>query len=156
MLDFLQKNQILDMVLPLTHNLTLRKSLKIITLLYNIEYICVPDTTHFLIYKLRAWLKDFVSFIQKQYRLFQFYLSVDLFANFNATILHAKLLQSCPTLCYPMDYRVPGSSVHDIVQAGILEWLPCSPPGDLPNPGIEPQFLMSPELAGGFFTTSTT
>ena len=32
--------------------------------------------------------------------------------------------------------------------------LPCSPPGDLPNPGIEPTSLISPALAGGFFTTS--
>ena len=28
--------------------------------------------------------------------------------------------------------------------------LPCPPPGDLPEPGIEPAFLMSPALAGGF------
>ena len=34
--------------------------------------------------------------------------------------------------------------------------LPCPPPGDLPNPGIEPVSLMSPALAGGFFTTSAT
>jgi len=34
--------------------------------------------------------------------------------------------------------------------------LPCPPPGDLPNPGIEPSSLMSPALAGGFFTTNTT
>ena len=33
--------------------------------------------------------------------------------------------------------------------------LPCCPPGDLSNPGIEPTSLMSPALAGGFFTTST-
>ena len=31
--------------------------------------------------------------------------------------------------------------------------LPRPPPGDLPNPGIEPMSLMSPALAGGFFTT---
>ena len=31
-----------------------------------------------------------------------------------------------------------------------------SPPGNLPNPGIEPKSLMSPALAGGFFTTSAT
>ena len=31
--------------------------------------------------------------------------------------------------------------------------LPCPPPGDFPNPGIEPGSLMSPALAGGFFTT---
>ena len=34
--------------------------------------------------------------------------------------------------------------------------LPFPPPGDLPNPGIEPTFLMSLALAGGFFTTSAT
>ena len=34
--------------------------------------------------------------------------------------------------------------------------LPCPPPGDLPNPGIEPMSLTSPALAGRFFTTSTT
>ena len=31
--------------------------------------------------------------------------------------------------------------------------LPCPPPGDLPKLGIEPVSLMSPALAGGFFTT---
>ena len=34
--------------------------------------------------------------------------------------------------------------------------LPCSPPGDLPDPGIEPTSLESPALAGEFFTTSAT
>ena len=34
--------------------------------------------------------------------------------------------------------------------------LPYPPPGDLSNPGIEPTFLMSPALAGEFFTTSAT
>ena len=34
--------------------------------------------------------------------------------------------------------------------------LPCSPPGDLPGPGIEPESLMSPALAGRFFTSSVT
>ena len=34
--------------------------------------------------------------------------------------------------------------------------LPFPFPGDLPNPGIEPESLMSPELADGLFTTSTT
>ena len=32
----------------------------------------------------------------------------------------------------------------------------CPPPGRLPNPGIEPESLMSPALAGGFFTSSAT
>ena len=34
--------------------------------------------------------------------------------------------------------------------------LPCPPPGDLPNLGTEPASLLSPALAGGFFTTSAT
>ena len=34
--------------------------------------------------------------------------------------------------------------------------LPCLPPGDLPNPGVEPMSLMSPALVGGLFTTSVT
>ena len=34
--------------------------------------------------------------------------------------------------------------------------VPCPTPGDLPSPGIEPVFLMSPTLAGGLFTTNAT
>ena len=30
--------------------------------------------------------------------------------------------QSCPTLCSPLDYNPPDSSVHGIFQAGVLEW----------------------------------
>ena len=34
--------------------------------------------------------------------------------------------------------------------------LPCPPPGHLPDPGVKPASLMSPALAGGFFTASAT
>ena len=44
----------------------------------------------------------------------------------------------------------PGSYVHGISQARILEWVAISYSRDLPHPRIEP---MSPTLAGGFFTT---
>ena len=64
----------------------------------------------------------------------------------------AKSLQSLPTLCHPVGCSPPGSSVHGILQSG----LPCPPPGDLPNPGIKPASLMSPALAGVFFTTRVT
>ena len=37
--------------------------------------------------------------------------------------VHAKLLQSCPTLCDHMDWSPPGSSAHGILQARILEWV---------------------------------
>ena len=46
----------------------------------------------------------------------------------------------------------PGSSVHEILQARILEELPCPPPGNLSNPGTKPMSLMSLAQAGRFFT----
>ena len=54
-----------------------------------------------------------------------------------------------------MDCSPPGSSVHGILQARILEWgSPGPAPGNLPNAGTEPVSLVSPALASGFFTTS--
>ena len=46
------------------------------------------------------------------------------------------------------DCSPPGSSVHGIFQARILEWLPFPTPEDLSDPEIKP---MSPALTGGFF-----
>ena len=69
------------------------------------------------------------------------------------TICACKSLQSCPTLCNPMDCSPPGSPVHGILQAEYWNWLPYPSPGDPPNPGIEPT---SPALADGFFTTNAT
>ena len=47
-----------------------------------------------------------------------------------------KVVQSCPTLCDPMDYGPPASPVHGILQAIILKWVAYLV--DLPNPGIKP------------------
>ena len=38
----------------------------------------------------------------------------------------AKSLQSCPTLCDPMDCSLPGFSLHGILQARTLEWVAIS------------------------------
>ena len=67
-----------------------------------------------------------------------------------------KSPQWCLSLCNPMDCSPPGSSLHGILQARILEWVVISSPGDLPDPGIEPTSLISPALADRFFITSTT
>ena len=58
-----------------------------------------------------------------------------------ACVLLTESLQSCPTLCDPMNCSLLGSSVHGILQGRTLEWLHCPPPGDLPDPGIEPTSL---------------
>ena len=45
----------------------------------------------------------------------------------------------CLTLCDPMDCSLPGSSVHGILQARILEWVAMSFSRDLSDPGIKPR-----------------
>ena len=49
----------------------------------------------------------------------------------------AKSLQSCPTLCDPIDDSPPGSPVPGILQARTLEWVAIPFFRDLPNPGIK-------------------
>ena len=65
--------------------------------------------------------------------------------------VHAKLLQSCPTLCNNMDCSPRGSSVHRILLAKILDWVAISfsRGSSLPGDG-------TPALEGGFFTASIT
>ena len=65
----------------------------------------------------------------------------------------AKLLQSRPTLCDHMDCSPPGSSVHGILQARVLEWdaIPSSR-----GLTYRSNLRLSPALAGGFFTTNAT
>ena len=63
-----------------------------------------------------------------------------------------SVAKSCPTLCDPMDCSPPGSSVHGIFQARILEWVAMpssrgfSPPRDQTSISC---------IAGGFFTTES-
>ena len=66
--------------------------------------------------------------------------------------MQAKLLQSCLTLCDPMDYSPPSSFVHGD-SPGKNTGVGCHAllQQDLPDPGIEPFSFMSPTLAGEFF-----
>ena len=65
----------------------------------------------------------------------------------------AKLLQSCLTLCNPVDCSPSGSSVLGILQARVLEWVVLPPSWKSSQPK---DLTHSPVLAGGFFTTGTT
>ena len=49
--------------------------------------------------------------------------------------------RSVVSLCDPVDCSLPGSSVHGILQARILEWVAIPFSRDLPDPGIEPRSL---------------
>ena len=55
-----------------------------------------------------------------------------------------------------MQCSPPGSSVQGFSRQEYWGGLPCPPSGDLSNPWIDPTFLMSLALKGGFFTTSAT
>ena len=46
-----------------------------------------------------------------------------LFIKGGSNSMHAKLIQSCPILCHAMEHSPPGSSVHGILQARIMEWV---------------------------------
>ena len=65
--------------------------------------------------------------------------------------VNVKLAQLCPTSCDSMDCNLPGSSVHRILQARILEWVafPFSKRSSQPRDRTQVS-----HITGGFFTTS--
>ena len=75
-----------------------------------------------------------------------------------------KMLCACVLTCFSRVqlFETPWTVAHQApLSMGFSKqeyWsgLPCPPPGDLPNPGTEPESLTSPALAGGFFTTNAT
>ena len=79
------------------------------------------------------------------------------------SLYHAAMVSCFSHVSLCVTPRGQGSA--DLVQKAPLSmkfsrqeyWsgLPCSPSGDLPDPGMEPMSFMSLALAGGFFTTST-
>ena len=65
----------------------------------------------------------------------------------------AKSLQSCPTLCNPMDCSPPGSSVYGILQARIREWVAMPSSKGSSQPRDQTQASL---IAGRFFTDWAT
>ena len=57
--------------------------------------------------------------------------------NFPLHAWHAKLLQSCLTLCDPVDCSPESSSVQEFSRQEYWNGLPCPPPGDRPHPGLD-------------------
>ena len=72
--------------------------------------------------------------------------SMQLAQLFNSEVL---VVQSCLTLCNPMDYSLPGSSVHGISQARILEWVAIPFSRGSPQPR---DWTWVSCIAGWFFT----
>ena len=58
----------------------------------------------------------------------------------------SEVAQSCPTLSDPMDCSLPGSSVHGIFQARVLEWVPLPSPYNSPGSGNYSSHLIVEEV----------
>ena len=72
--------------------------------------------------------------------------------NIHYVCMGAVLLQLCPTLCDAMDCSLPGSSVHGILQARILEWVATPSSRGSSPPRVWTWVSCSSCIAGGFFT----
>ena len=64
--------------------------------------------------------------------------------------------QSCLILCDPMDRSPPGSPVHRILQARILEWVAMPSSKGSSQPRDQTHISRSSALVDGFFTTGAT
>ena len=72
------------------------------------------------------------------------------------SVLNAELLQSCLTLVSPWTVARQAPLSIGFSRQEYWSGFPCLPPGALPDPGIKFVSLMSPALAGEFFTTKVT
>ena len=77
-------------------------------------------------------------------------------SDFTSIVCVCSVAQLCLTHCNSMDYSPSDSSVMGFSRQEYWNGLPFSSPGDLPYPAIKPESLVSPALAGRFFTTSVT
>ena len=90
----------------------------------------------------RVWVeRQSLTFKKRKKRLFCSYVE------------WSEVTQLCPTLCDPMDWSLPGSSVHRILQARILEWIDIPFSRGSPRPK---DWTWVSYIAGRFFTVWAT
>ena len=97
----------------------------------NCSWFLALSGWRFYLWGFRTKLKA-IGFIGKLYRhswpffcLYSIFLSLPCWGLFERKS-ESKVTQLCPTLCDPMDCSPPGSSIHGIFQARILEWVAIS------------------------------
>ena len=83
----------------------------------------------------------------------QWHLLLTCFPKIRCLPILCFVAQSCPILCDPMDYNLPGSSVHGILQARILKWVAMPSSRESSQPSDRTQVS---RIAGRFFTSWTT
>ena len=100
----------------------------------------------------RGWEMDPVGKNPRSSTSQPFFLVLSIYFHLYAC-MHAKSLQLCPTLFDSMNCSQQAFLSMRFPRQEYWSGLPCPPPGELPDPGIEPTSLMSPALAGEFFTS---
>ena len=126
--------------------LLLTDTVQIFLILYNLSNrinemgICILKTVSLLL-KFKGKDTDKIQINRWAYKTYQL-------------CVYAQSLQSCLILCNPVDCSLPGSSVHGVLQARILEWIAISYSRDLPEQGIETVFLPS-ALVVDFYLCAT-
>ena len=96
--------------------------------------------------------------------LYRYFFSLASFGIFYLSLIFCSLKMRCVLSCFShvwlfaTPWTIPHQSPLSMEFSRQEYWnrLPFPSPGDLPNPGMDLIFLMSPALVGGFFTTSTT
>ena len=80
--------------------------------------------------------------------------SISLMRNikYSVSLSFCVYAHTCLTLCNPWPIAHQGPLTIKFSRQEHYSGSPCPPPGDLPDPGIEPASPVSPALAGGFFT----
>ena len=74
-------------------------------------------------FKVKKEVKQELSLVQKQAKE---YLSITNSSSLCCYMCVCSVAQLCPILCHLIDWSPPGSSVHRICKAGILEWVAIS------------------------------
>ena len=111
---------------------------------------CLPETITTLLIGYKIQYK--MCWVLKKKKRISLFVKI---CGYNMCV-HIRLFQSGETLCNFMDCNPPGSSVHGILQARILEWIaiPFSRPSFQPRDWTH--ISTSPALASGLFTTCIT
>ena len=121
-----------------------------------VEYFIYKCTLHFHYIPILC-IETSTSFLKGQISFHVNVIFITLLYSAIKCDMCAELLQLCLNLCDPVDYGHIASQAPLSMGFSKQEYwngLPCPPPGNCPHPWIESVSLMSPALAGSFYTSS--
>ena len=104
----------------------LMSSQKLSLSLFTWIKLCYTKKKKYVLWSQKNLISSFASHYLCELRQIFELLWIQFLFGGNSGKVKVLISQSCPTLCHPMDCSPPGSSVHRILQARILEWVAIS------------------------------